>query len=109
MMVAPAHVCPDRFVVVSVIKPDTGVRTKFIVAGFHGGYLHGDSWRVSRDVVKVTDEGDYWMMETRTGSVYQLYKGRYGTTGMTAGIIEDMKRGAEKAPEMGWQIEEEYN
>lgn len=105
-MVAPAFVTPDKFVVVSAIKD--GARTKFVLSGFYGGYLNGDSWRLSRDVVEIEDQEDCWIMKTRTGSVYQLYKGRYGTTGMTAPILADMLEKSKDAPELAFQIEPEY-
>lgn len=107
-MVAPAYVQPDKYVVMSIIKPETGVRTKFVLAGFYGGYLHGDSWRLSRDVVEESEDEDSWTLKTRTGSVYRLVKGHGGTTGMTAPILADMERQKVDAPELEWRLEEDY-
>lgn len=106
-MVAPAYVTPDKFVVVSMVEPVSGKRQKLIVSGWYGGYLHGNSWRISRCITKETEHEDRWVMETRTGSVYELFKGRGGTNSMSADILESM-RTAQDAESMGFRIEEQY-
>ena len=64
---------PDSWVVFKI----TGVEEKDfykVLAGWSGGYLDGDSWRINSGIVKVEDDGDYWNFIGDSGSVYRCHK-----------------------------------
>jgi hypothetical protein len=45
-----------------------------VVAGWSGGYLNGDSWRINSGVVRVDDDGNYYLFHGSSGSVYKCHK-----------------------------------
>ena len=46
-----------------------------IAAGWSGGYLDGDAWRLSSGVTTVEDEGKSWLVGNISGTAYRLFKG----------------------------------
>lgn len=83
---------PDKWV---ILRHAGGEHT--ILGGWGGGYLHGASWRRSTPMLKaeeLTDRayGDkrikYWRVHNASGSVYEVAEGGYGTTSMTATILD---------------------
>lgn len=74
MKLEPEHgITPNSWVVVEITHK--GQKYKKIVSGWSGGYLGGDSWRLSSDVKNVdkTHSEFYAVVETFSGSVYNLY------------------------------------
>lgn len=80
---------PDKWVV--VYHPEHDVHT--ILAGWGGGYLHGDSWRRSTPLQYVVEHDEYYEVHNESGSVYECNKRAYGTTGLTAQVIGAAKGG----------------
>ena len=66
-------ITPNSWVVVEINHK--GQKYKKIVSGWSGGYLHGDSWRLSSDIKRIdkTHSEFYAVVETMSGSVYNLY------------------------------------
>lgn len=63
---------PDRWVVITF---DTdGVSIDKVLAGWYGGYVSGDSWKLSSGVSKVTEFSDRYEFDNVSGSVYVCYK-----------------------------------
>ena len=63
---------PDNWVIVRIYGlswPDCKV-----LAGWSGGYLDGDSWRLSSGITDIADYGDYWLVTNVSGSTYKLKK-----------------------------------
>ena len=49
---------PDNWVVLK-LKPGKGAHPIYkVLAGWSGGYLDGDSWRMNSGISKVTENGD---------------------------------------------------
>jgi len=63
---------PDNWVVFSVKEDDVVVYK--ILAGWSGGYLYGNSWRVNSGIKKITENNDYYYVEGYSGSIYCLNK-----------------------------------
>ena len=60
---------PDRWVIVKF----NGESSK-VLAGWSGGYLDGDNWRLSSGLEKIEEDGDYYNMINHSGSVYRCHK-----------------------------------
>jgi hypothetical protein len=66
---------PDNWVMIFMNGDDPHYK---ILAGWSGGYLSGDSWKISSGVVKVDDHDTYYSFTNHSGSVYQCDKQSYG-------------------------------
>jgi hypothetical protein len=60
---------PDNWVVVKVAKD-----LYKVLAGWSGGYLDGDRWRLNSGISEVKEDGDYWLFISKSGSVYKCHK-----------------------------------
>ncbi len=72
-----------------------------ILSGFYGGYLHGNSWRLSsalEDVIN-DEESSAFYAKTVSGSTYRLPYVNIGTTGDTAAILAKWMQQVEDNPE----------
>lgn len=69
---------------------DKGADRYAIVAGWRGGYLHGDSWRRSSPVTSAKTVEDGWIVETSSGSSYILSEKLIGVTMVTQSVIAQM-------------------
>ncbi len=80
---------PDRWVVVKIsTKKETHYR---VLAGWFGGYLNGDSWRMNSGITKVEDKETHYLFHGYSNSVYNCSKNSYGTNSLMAGIIAQVK------------------
>jgi len=69
-----------------------------ILAGWSGGYLHGDSWKLNSGCIKVEQDGDYYLFHGSSGSVYRCRKNSYRMSGYTAQIYSSFKKQIEERP-----------
>jgi hypothetical protein len=51
-----------------------GEVTDKILSGYYGGYLSGDSWRLSSGIMSYTEETDRYIITNHSGSVYTCIK-----------------------------------
>jgi len=66
---------PDNWV---VIKLDDGVDPHYrVLAGWSGGYLDGDSWRINSGITKVEEDEGYYNFSGSSGSTYLCGKKSY--------------------------------
>lgn len=81
---------PDNWV---VLKMAPGSETLYkVLAGWSGGYLDGDSWRMNSGITKVTEEGDdYLKFWGHSGSCYVCHKSNYGLRMNNSGIYNQLK------------------
>lgn len=89
-----SHYYPDQWIVIEII-PDTNqypdsVWHYRVLASWRGGYLHGESWKLNSGIVHVIEDDEEYHFHGQSGSIYHCRKGSYGTTGYTAGILNDM-------------------
>lgn len=78
---------PDKWLVIKINGTDPHYR---VFATWYGGYLNGDSWRMNSGITKVTEEGDYYLFEGSSGSVYRCHKESRGTSGYGSGVLNNI-------------------
>lgn len=78
---------PDRWVLIE-IKGDKPFLK--VLAGWSGGYLNGDSWRMNSGISKVHEEPQHYIFEGVSGSRYHCSKSSYGLTALTASIFAQL-------------------
>lgn len=81
---------PDRWVMLKFVTE--GHTTYKILAGWGGGYLYGQSWKLNSGCTHIEEDGDYFLFHGFSGSVYRCHKRAYGTTGYTAQIYNKFEK-----------------
>ena len=84
---------PDAWVIVKVHD------THKVLAGFYGGYVHGDSWRLSSGITRIEETETHWLIHNVSGSIYCCHKEQERLTTLTGSILQrivDAGVGAEK-------------
>ena len=83
--------CPDNWVVLEIMASvnDTSPIYK-VLAGWSGGYLHGDNWKLNSGIVKVRELADAWVFIGNSGSEYICDKEQYKLRMNNADIYEKM-------------------
>ena len=81
---------PDRWVVLNINNT-----IHKILSGWYGGYLDGDSWRLSSGITKIIKHLDHLEIHNESGSIYYCYLSNYGTTSYTDSILNDWKSQAD--------------
>ena len=92
MKLPPEHgITPNSWVVVEINHK--GQKYKKIVSGWSGGYLYGDSWRLSSNIKNVDKAHSefYAVVETMSGSVYNLYYQANEMRMSNSGIYNQLK------------------
>ena len=81
---------PDSWVVLKV-KAGKGTFPFYkVLAGWSGGYLSGDSWRINSGITLVFDREDEVHFHGESGSLYRCHKETYGLRMSTAGVYKDL-------------------
>ena len=93
---------PDRWAVVEATIDDKIERR--IVAGWWGGYLDPDHWRISSMVSSVTDNTDYYTFDNESKSRYICYKKCFGFTGLSAAAFQSFQ----EKQSVEWTIVKDY-
>lgn len=84
---------PDRWMVVELKFSEEmggGTQTR-VLAGWSGGYLDGDSWKLSSPVQKVHKTKDAIEFYNASGSVYVCKNTRHGMTVFSAAALKDLQ------------------
>jgi hypothetical protein len=80
---------PDNWVVLKIDIEETFYK---ILAGWSGGYLDGDSWRMNSGIERVEEVGDFYNFIGSSGSIYSCHKGsealRMNNMGVYQTLIE---------------------
>ena len=80
---------PEEWILVE-IKSDTPHYRVF--GSWRGGYLSGDSWRMNSGVTSVSKEGDYFLFNGVSGSIYKCHKETYGISSPhNCGVLANYK------------------
>jgi hypothetical protein len=84
-------IAPDSWVILEVNHE--GEQFQKILSGWSGGYLDGDSWRLSSPIkeINIKVNQDYFTVDTDSGSRYTLWKSRQGLRMSNAGIWNELK------------------
>lgn len=65
-------------------KTDTAYK---ILGSWYGGYLNGDSWKLSSGTMLAKLDGEYISLVQYSGSTYRVHKNNYGTSGYTSSLL----------------------
>lgn len=85
---------PDRWVILEI---DTGTeKMKRALSGWYGGYLSGDSWRLSSVIVEMNETETGYEFTTESGSHYTLHNSAYGLSGYTGSILSGWEKQIEE-------------
>lgn len=99
---------PDRWVVLEFTYSN-GETLKKVFAGWYGGYLNGDSWKLSSGVTNQREFDDRYEFENHSGSLYICPKPAYGMSGYMGSIYSSfMKQVQESNGEASMRLCEEY-
>ena len=82
---------PDRWVVVEIESAKHG-KIRKVLAGWYGGYLGADEWRLSSGITEVRDLGDLYEFMNESGSVYRCAKTAQGMSTYTHSVFEDYSK-----------------
>ena len=82
---------PDNWVVIKIKEGKLDRGFYKVLAGWSGGYLSGDSWRMNSGITKVTEEGDHLKFWGESGSCYVCHKKTYGLRMNNSGVWNQMK------------------
>lgn len=83
---------PDSWVIVEMTHK--GKKIRKVLAGWYGGYLGADEWRLSSGLTVEVDSGDHYDFHNESGSVYHCYKNLQRFTGLMSSIFADWKKQA---------------
>jgi hypothetical protein len=87
-------ITPDRWVMLEI---DTGEETiRRILSGWSGGYLEGNSWRLSSPVIEESSDDTRYIFTTRSGSTYICRSTAEGLTVTTSGMYNILEKKFEK-------------
>ena len=81
---------PNNWVVIKVNLID-GEPLYKVLAGWSGSYMEGSSWQLNSGIVKVEDDGDYYLFHGNSGSIYKCHKDQYCLRTSTIGIWNMMQ------------------
>lgn len=76
---------PHRWVITEISNRDETFCK--VLAGWRGGYLDGDSYRVSSRVEGIKEKKGYLEVTTKSGATYICHKHSNGLTLLTSSII----------------------
>lgn len=79
---------PDNWVVIKVGGDDPHYR---LLCSWHGGYIHGDSWRINSGIVSCTKENNCFNFEGVSGSVYLCHKDGYRLSSIMFWALENFR------------------
>lgn len=75
-----------------ILKLQNSTETTYkVLAGWYGGYMNGDSWKINSGITKMKKENDYYSFEGYSGSTYNCHKNAEKMSGMTASIYSSLK------------------
>jgi len=82
---------PDNWVILKIKegKYDRGFYK--VLAGWSGGWLDGDSWRMNSGITEVKQDGDYYEFYGASGSCYRCHKDNYRLTMANSGVYNQLK------------------
>jgi hypothetical protein len=75
---------PDRWQIVEI--SDDNITIQKVFAGWYGGYLGSDCWKLSSGITDCVEFDDRYEFTNHSGSLYICYKQSQGTTGYMAQI-----------------------
>jgi hypothetical protein len=75
---------PDAWVIVEMTNKND--KTRKILAGWYGGYIGADEWRLSSGITEIVDKGEHYEIHNESGSVYTCRKAAERFTALTMNL-----------------------
>lgn len=100
---------PDRWIVIQITHPQTGETVDKVLAGWYGGYLGSDHWKLNSGITKVDKRSDRFEFHGSSGSLYVCYHACYGLTGLTTSVLNRLESMAEIKTLEEYDVRPEYN
>ena len=70
---------PEQWVIIRIPTEDNiDVPYYKVFAGWRGGYLDGDRWRLNSGITRVEEDDEYYYFYGYSGSCYKCHKNAYG-------------------------------
>lgn len=82
---------PDTWVVLKITQ-DRAEPLYKVLAGWSGGYLDGDSWRMNSGIVGVEKQENLWGFHGRSSSVYWCPESSYRISMATGPTYSKLKK-----------------
>jgi len=98
---------PDRWIVIEV-RENENESIRKVFAGWIGGYLGSDTWKLSSGVIKVNEDDKAFEFINVSGSVYRCHKHAYGMTGWMYRMFESWQKSLVDLQDASIVIVEEY-
>lgn len=98
---------PDRWVVLEM-RDELNNPVKKVFAGWYGGYLGSDIWRLSSGIVAEKTNGQEFEFENVSSSVYHCHRHAYGMSGLMSDIYESWLENLQDATGGSIKIVNEY-
>ena len=90
---------PDNWIILKIeVQEETYYK---VLAGWSGGYLDGDSWKLNSGIVEVKETDDYYDIIGHSGSVYRCSKGMERVRMNIGGVLSQL---LEKYPDNMSQV-----
>jgi len=80
---------PDNWVIVALDQEDGTILHK-VLAGWSGGYLDGDSWKMNSGIERIDTTEDHYLIHGYSGSVYKVNKGAETVRMNIAGTLNQL-------------------
>ena len=82
---------PDNWVILKIKESELDRGFYKVLAGWSGGYLSGDAWRMNSGITEVKQDGDYYEFYGSSGSCYRCHKDTYRLTMANGGVYNRLK------------------
>jgi len=65
---------PDNWIILEIKDKKTYETSHKVLAGWSGGYLTGNSWRINSGIKSIETKEDFYVVTGHSETVYHLYK-----------------------------------
>jgi hypothetical protein len=87
---------PDSWKIVVIDSAKHGKVYK-VLASWYGGFVQGDSWKLSSGIESVSYENGIYTMPQSSGSVYMLHENCEHISGIMGGVFSSFAKQAEES------------
>jgi hypothetical protein len=87
---------PDTWVVLEFDAPELETPLRKVFAGWYGGYIGSDSWRLNSGITQVRRSGDWFEFDGYSGSTYHCGPGNYHMSGLMHGVLDNWLKQADQ-------------
>jgi hypothetical protein len=74
-----------------LLKINTETPFYKVLAGWRGGYLDGDSWRLNSGITSTKKSGEYYDFHGSSGNIYSCHPNNYRLSSITSGAYNQLK------------------